>query len=267
MRTVADAVTTNSPDYLKLISKAAEYDPSFNYDLADYSIGRHEDDKAAQYYEKACETDPDSVRVSQYAQWRIRYYLKHGKTEAARKIADDAGEVYSYAGLHAKAVFFELASNYNGAFDYYEKIETRYDDSVPLLDFCMGFKSRTADKRFDKEVQSRMSNMFPHGTEKAALAQFTSAPNDGVLIQQSNDLVKSAGLKVGDVIVAAQGMRVHNMRQYTYARETRETAELDLIVWQGQGYREIKASPPHHRFGVNFGDYTTQLAKTGTQRR
>jgi len=64
-----------------------------------------------------------------------------------------------------------------------------------------------------------------------------------------------AGLKQGDVIVAIDGIRAHNFAQYSYVRDSKQSPELDLIVWQGSAYREIKASPPNHRFGVDFGDY------------
>ena len=84
---------------------------------------------------------------------------------------------------------------------------------------------------------------------------FHSPPTDGVLIEQQNDLLRSAGLKAGDVIVAVYGVRMHNFQQYVYGRDLKTTPELDLIVWHDGAYREFKASPPSHRFGVPFGDY------------
>ncbi len=45
------------------------------------------------------------------------------------------------------------------------------------------------------------------------------------------------------------------MLQYGYGRESSANPEMDLVVWQGQEYHEIKASPPNHRFGVSFVDY------------
>ena len=43
--------------------------------------------------------------------------------------------------------------------------------------------------------------------------------------------------------------------EFDIARELKKDPELDLIVWQGAAYRKVKASPPHRRFGVEFGDY------------
>jgi hypothetical protein len=103
--------------------------------------------------------------------------------------------------------------------------------------------------------------LFPKGIEKVALRDFHGPPADGVVIRQENELLKAAGLKAGDVIVALFGIRVHDRQQYIYARELRQTPELDLIAWHGEAYREFRPSPPHHRFGVDFGDYQAKPPK------
>ena len=89
-----------------------------------------------------------------------------------------------------------------------------------------------------------------------ALKDFHSPPTDGVVFKEQSDLMTAVGLKEGDVIVAVYGTRVHNTAQYEYGRGMRGASEMDLIVWQGDAYREIKASPPNHLFGVDIGDYT-----------
>jgi hypothetical protein len=43
-----------------------------------------------------------------------------------------------------------------------------------------------------------------------------------------------------------------------FVRDALTEPELDLIVWQGSAYHEIKASPPNHKFGVDFRDYKAQ---------
>ncbi len=231
-------------------------DPSWYYNLGNYAIDYQKDyDKAAQYFEKACADDPAAVRVASYAEWRAMYYLRKGDTDKAREIADYAGEVYSYYGLKAKAAFLEATTNYDGAFEWFAKIEERYEKPLPLIDFCFRYKSLTGNSRFDPEVEKRLKKLFPKGLEKVSLNDFQGPPKDGVLIRQENDLLKSAGLRASNVIVAVYGIRVHDLRQYCYGRESKTTPELDLIVWQGDTYREFRSSPPHHRFGVEFGDY------------
>jgi len=48
---------------------------------------------------------------------------------------------------------------------------------------------------------------------------------------------------------------VHNFLQYSYGRGLKDTPELDLIVWQGDGYHEFTPAPPNHLFGADFGDF------------
>jgi tetratricopeptide (TPR) repeat protein len=252
---VANTVTNKPGQYEELMLQAAALNPANYYDLGEYFVSHNAEDKGAQYIDKACETDPDSVRISDHAEWRVSYYLKKGQTQKAREIADTAGEVYSYAGLAAKAEFFEATSNYDGAFEWFSKIEERYNDSKPIINYCLRYKATTGDMRFDSELQSRVPKLFPNGQEKVSLADFRGPPTDGVVFLQQSDLLHSAGMKQGDVIEALNGIRVHSTIQFSYLRDSQSYPDMDLIVWQGDGYHEIKASPPNHRFGVNVDDY------------
>jgi tetratricopeptide (TPR) repeat protein len=254
----AEIVADQPARYERLMSQAAGLDPARYFNLGDYFKERQQDDKAAGYFEKGNELDPDSVRASYYASWLIKYYLKKGDVGKAQSVADTAGEVYSSVGLGAKAEFFEATGKYNEAFEWYSKIEERYDDAGPVESFCMRYKTKTGDTRFDSYLQQRAAKLFPQGTEHVSLASFVDPPADGVLIAEQNDLVRAAGLKTGDVIVAVYGIRVHNFPQYSNARESTSEPELDLIVWQGNHYREIKLNLPGHRFGVEFASYRSQ---------
>lgn len=246
----------NQPEkYKKLMLQAAQLDPSCYYDLGNYALKQTNEDEAAEYFEKACDTDLASVRVASYACWRIRYYFKKGQIEKARQIADFGGEVYSSLGLQAEALFYELTSNYDGAFGWLQTNEDRYTQPGPLIDFCLWYKETTGDTKFDPEIANRMNKLFPNGVEKASLADFEGPPADGVLIQEENDRLLAAGLKKDYVIVALDGKRVHNYEQYRYIRDLQKNPELDLIAWKRGSYEEIKANPPNHLFGVSFGNY------------
>jgi hypothetical protein len=97
--------------------------------------------------------------------------------------------------------------------------------------------------------------LFPAGLEKVGLGSFQGQPTDGVYLSEDGILLAKAGLKQSDVIVAVYGVRTHNFKQYSFARQLKEDPELDLIVWQNGAYRQIKTSPPNHLFGVEMGDY------------
>ena len=241
--------------YEKLMLRAAALDPSCYYDLRRFEAERGNEDRAQAYLDQACAADPDAVRAANMAVDRVAYYVKKGQIEKARQIADDAGEAYSYSGLQAKGLFFELTSNYDGAFEWYAKIEERYNSAAALVAFLVRYKEQTHDRRFDQELEQRLPTLFPQGMKKVSLADFHAAPSRGVLIQGQNDTILWAGLRAGDVIVALDGTRVDNFAQYKYVRESLTKPGMNFIVWQGNGYHEIQANPPGHMFGVPFGDY------------
>jgi len=258
LRAVARSVYSDSTKYVELMTQAAEMDPRNYYDLADYEWqlnSKLNEDKAAEYDQKAYDLDPDRVGAAHRAEWLVRYWLKHGQKAKAVSIAKEAGEVYSFDGLVAQAVFYEETGNYNTAFEWFAKIEERYESSTPLLNFCLRYKAKTGDTRFEPEVKKRVNKIFPKGMEKVSIADFKEPPTDGVVFQENSALLQSAGLKMGDVIVSVYGVRVHDTVQYTYARDLKSTPEMELIVWQGDAYREIHASPPNHLFGVGIGSY------------
>jgi tetratricopeptide (TPR) repeat protein len=255
MLQTAQALAERPEEFENLMLKVVALDPSRYFRLSDYFIARTNETKAAEYLQKGIDIGPDAVQAANKAGWLVHYYLRQGETNKARALADMAGEVYSSAGLRAKAEFLEVIGNDAEAFEWYERIEERYGSSSALLAFCLRYQARTGDTRFAKEVEKRIGKLFPNGMQKVTPADFRGPPTEGVMIEDENDLLREAGLKRGDVIVALHGVRVAGMPQYTYVRDNSETPELSLIVWQGQSYREVNASPPERRFGVNFRTY------------
>ena len=259
LNAVAQTVYDQPARYEELITQAAKIDPRYYYNLCDYELRMNKvalEDKAAQFCQAGFDGDPDRVGASYHAEWLVRYWLKHGRKAKASGIAQEAGEVYSASGLAAQAVYFELTSNYDSAFEWFAKSEERYGDSTPVINFCMRYKTKTGDSRFEPELEKRSGKLFPKGMEKVSLADFKNPPTDGVGFRGNSALMQAAGLKMTDVIVAVYGIRVHNVAQYSYGRALKDAPELDLIVWQGNGYHEITASPPGHLFGVDIHDYS-----------
>lgn len=260
MITVADTPEVRSdPDrYAYLLSEAAAVNPEDYFTLGHYFEELHLDDKAAASYEKGNVLCPDAVLAAAYADWLIQYYLRKGETEKARVVADNAGDAYSFSGLEAKADFLETTGDPSGAFEWYAKIEERYNDAGPLVSFCIRYKGKTQDTRFDAELQKRIATLFPRGIQRVTLDSFHSAPTDGgVVFKEESDLLRAAGLHRGDVVVAIDGIRVYDIYQYDYERDLYPRPELDLIVWfpGEQVYHEINCSPPKHLFGVRIDTY------------
>ena len=252
MRTVARTLEKQPEQYQKLMLQAAALDPACYYTLGDYEINRHEEDLGAKYVDLACDADPDSVRVSNHAYWRVQYYLKKGRIEKARQIADEGGEVYSSVGLEAKASFLEGMTNYDGAFEWYSRLEERYDNSRPLIAFCERYKELTGDTRFEPELKKRLGKLFPKGIESISLADLHGAPADGVLIKQENNLVTAANMRAGDVIVALNGTRYSyicpiQVRTH-YANGA--TDEFDCMARGGLSRNYGQSSRSHVRRGL-----------------
>ncbi len=241
--------------YEEIMVRYAKLNPAGYFTLGRYFADRQAVEKAAEYYEKGVQLGADAVQMSNNCDWLVRYYFNKGEREKAEALADRAAEVYSSAGLRAKAGLMEMENKYEEALEYYRRNEERYDQPGPLVGFCVRYKAETADSRFEKLVQERFKTLFPRGIEQVKASDFKSAPTEGVLISEDNDALRQAGLKKGDLIVALDGMRVYDMTQYLYVRELTNATDMSFIVWNGREFSEKNAHPPKRRFGVPFTHY------------
>jgi len=258
MYELAKTITGKPEQYEKLMLRSAAIDPYRYYILGDFFQERDQDEKAAAYLEKAMALHPDSVAAASRSSWLIKYYQRKGMTSKALALADKAAEVYSYSGLEAKADLLESLGKYAEAWEYFLKLEERYERSDDLMAFIARYKAKTGNSRYDHELETRMGKLFPKGLEKVTLQSFRTPPSDGAIIKQENKLVSDAGLKADDIIVAVYEIRVHNLPQYSFARETSKAPEMDLIVWRQDHYLQIKCSPPGHRFNADFATYSAR---------
>jgi tetratricopeptide (TPR) repeat protein len=252
---VADSLADDPGRYEKTMEQAVEWDPSFFSTLADYEWNHGQTNEAIKVYERAADKNPDAIDVASFAARRIKYYLATGQNEKARETADFAGEVYSCSGLAAKAGYFEQTGDLTQALGWYNKIDERYRQPDEALLFCCRHAGPTGDAQLDKQIASRLQAWFDH-QEKATLADFTSPPNDGVTLTETSETLKKANLKKGDIVVAARGIRIHNIFQLTVARDMNPAPDLAVIVWQDGAYRETNVTlSASHRFGVLVVNY------------
>ncbi|MEZ0276879.1 MAG: hypothetical protein ACAH88_18360 [Roseimicrobium sp.] len=81
-------------------------------------------------------------------------------------------------------------------------------------------------------------------------------PDKGVKFSGQSQLTRKWKLKMGDIIVALDGVHVENFPQYDLVRSLKPaTAPLGLIIWDGAQYREVSAEVPDRRFGCAMGIY------------
>jgi hypothetical protein len=257
MRIVAGTLKAQPARYEETMEKAAKLDPTIYIELGDYAWDRYDTNKAVTYYDTGANKDPDLVRESRSARRRVAYYVNKGEKERARSIADAAADVYSWAGLAAKAEFHEYIGEPETAMEWFAKIKERYNNADELIEFCARHFKPTGKAEFDSEVRQHLKE-WEKKTQKVSLADFTSPPADGALVITESDLLKSAGLKKGDIVVAVDGMRVHNLWQYRVDGAIKPDPQMTFIVWQDGHYREAKAILPDHKFGVLFNDYKPQ---------
>ena len=249
---LAETVRSKPAEFEKLMLKAAEIDPYRYYTLAKFVIAQNAEAKGAAYLEKAMKLHPDSVAAANQSGWLIEYYQRNGMTAKAMTLADQAAETYSSRGLEAKAELLESLGRYDEALDYYRKIEERYETSAELMAFVQRYKAKTGSTRYDGEIGASLKKLFPDGVQKVTLTRLHGLPDDGVSINDDNELLRKAGLHNGDIIVALYGIRVHDFKQYDYARNSTTNAEMALIIYRNTQYLEVTASPPNHRFNATF---------------
>lgn len=103
---------------------------------------------------------------------------------------------------------------------------------------------------------------FPKGMKRADIGDLIAVPQSGVRLLGESKHTLKYGVKSGDVIVAAQGYLVENELQYFFLREREwmkgylgPNDRHNLIIWNGDSYREISTDLPGQRFGVLTTDY------------
>jgi tetratricopeptide (TPR) repeat protein len=253
---LARTLKAEPQQYEDLMFKAAKLNPSLYFVLAEHFVGLGVEQKAAECAEKGIELGPDSLNAASVAVWLVPYYLKHEQKQKASDLADLAGEVYSHAGLRAKARFLEQTGKYDDAFEWYSKISERYDVTAEMLSFAYRYRLKTGDNRYERQVADAMQDLFPSGIENAALPDLRGSPVDGVLLKETNQKTVVAGLDRGDVIVSVNGIRTHTVGQYQFAMDVTTDPPIRLIVWRINQYLPLTGSPLGGRFDVNIADYT-----------
>ncbi|HWB59548.1 MAG TPA: hypothetical protein VG733_08650, partial [Chthoniobacteraceae bacterium] len=247
-------VESNSPDLcIATLKKLCAINANSYIELGDYLAKQNRTGEAADAYREAFAKTTDRILFAAHNEWIIDYDYTHDRKDEAEQIATEGAEVYSMAGLESMARLLEREDKLPEAEQVFVAIRERYSEPMPLAAFYFRHKE---DPRFAASAVSLTKSLFPNGIEKAALADFTAPPTDGVLIKSNSALLHQYSLAPGDVFVAIDGMRVHNMNQYTFGRMMSEQPDFSVIAWTHGHYIEVKASIPHHLFGCDIGDYS-----------
>jgi tetratricopeptide (TPR) repeat protein len=227
-----------------LYERMAALEPSNYLSLGDYLVDVGLEDEAAAAFEKAVEKARNRVAVSNDVRWLVGYYCDRSRAERAREVAQMAADVYSSAGLQTMAYFLERIGRPAEAEVWHHKVVERYgeDSRSALDDFYIRHEHRVGDGRFAAQAKAALAKVFPAGMERVSVAELTSPPaaGEGVRVSGRSQRSTRFGLVGGDVVVALNGYRVRNDRQYQLLWTLDDGPEATVIVWRQGRYVEVR---------------------------
>lgn len=263
VRLMARASAGNPDEYIRWMTKAAELDPGSYWELATCLVEQGRTEDAVKAYESGVEKCRDSVAMANSVFWLVNHYYEQKQYDKANKVADMAAEVYSHRGLETKAYLMERLERFGEAEEILLKIQERYGDHDLLLGFYHRYTGKYGLEKYGSAYERYLKAIFPEGIRKVSLTDFKDPPVDGVLIVEDGNRLRKAGLSVNDVIVAIDGIQVHDFRQYEVVRGWSYDPVMRLIVWQKVKYAEVEVRLQNRRFGVEMVPYREASPSAG----
>jgi tetratricopeptide (TPR) repeat protein len=253
MERLAATQRTDPAALRALYEKIAAIEPAKYLELGNYLVDLGLPDEAVAAYEKAIEGARDRVRLSNNLMWLVGYYVDHARLDRARELARLAADVYSEAGLETMGYFQERMGRYAEAEEWYRKIIERYGQKSAeyLEDFYIRYEQRVGDGRFAAGAAAALAKVFPAGLERVSLFEFTSPPLPGEGVRVSGQFQRTTrlGLIKDDVVVALNGFRIHDHRQYQLVWTFSDRPEATVIVWRQGRYIEVKGRLERMAYG------------------
>ena len=243
-------------EYAKLMREICELEPDCFITLAKYFLRHGMLPDAVEAFESAFKRSRNRVLVANNIEWLVNHYFAAGRTDEALQIAKDAADVYSASGLTTMANLLEKMQRFPEAEDYFKKVRERYKDAVGLQHFYT--RNRERSPAYAQAADAWLAAHFPRGTEQVNLTVLREAPTDGVLINSHSRYIRDAGLKVGDVIVAIDGIRVRSDQQYLFLRDQAADQPMRLTVWNGSGYAEVGVNVPKRRLDCDIKTFAAR---------
>lgn len=259
MQVVANAWKADPDRYEAAFLPICRFSPDLYIQLGDYLVEQHRPEAAARAYQNAVDHAPDRIYVSNSVRWLVDYYYEQNRRKEAFAVAEMAAEVYSHQGLETMAILLERDGQLSQAETYFRKIGERYDNWGSAVLFYG--RHRNGNAEFGSAFDRLIVKIFPVGQEAVDLATMSAAPTEGIVLRGTNRVISEAGLKQGDVIVAINGVRVQNKKQYFYLMDGAKSPEVQLGVWSAQKYRSFAVNLPERRLGVTIADLPLQAQR------
>jgi len=239
------------------MEKAAAFSPNLYLELGEYLDERGLHEKAAETYLLAFAKAEDRVYMANQSLPLVKYLYDKGDLAKATEVAESAAKVFSYQGLQAHIWLLEKQGKWKDALEVGRKIDERYNADGPVAETSGLIRMSKADMAAARALgyEAKIAGFFPKGVQTVTLADFKTAPKQGVSINGSSKEMVPFGLEENMVIVALNGIRTDTFAQYKVVREMDSEPQMSLIVWDGSAYRVSEGLLPGRRFGVDMTDY------------
>ncbi len=248
---IADSLKDDPAAYLAAMAPVVQMNPERRRDVAHYQVEHDQLDDARSTYERWFATSHVEVAVAGSAEWMVRDYFVRGQYSKADALANRAAEAYSGSGLLTRAHLYDWSGDARHAEECYRRVSERYDRSGDLLGFML------RQHRQGIEVDALRWKVFPGGVVSVTLPMLRDAPVAGVEVAEIERIGQHHGVRLNDIIVAVDGIRVNNLAQYYAAKTMAVEAEMRLTIWRDLKYMEITGP---FRYGGMWGSVKSYQA-------
>jgi hypothetical protein len=205
------------------------------WDLAPYLVDHGRVDEGRRAYERWLAIGQKEVAISNSMWWLVRHYYERGEHTKATAVAERVAETGSFWGLVTRANLHDWQGEPDEAERLHRTAWRRYENPNELLAFYL----RAGRK--GPEVLELTREIFPAGMTRITAGAPAAAPQDGVVVRTTGVIGAAEGLKVNDVIIGIDGVRVRNVAQYRAVRGASAQDTMKLTVWRGDRHMEVSA--------------------------
>lgn len=239
----------------RLLLDKATWDPAAYMELFAYFYEKDDKEKAEKYLLTA-RGKVDEVMFSNSCGFLVKRYVEQNRMKEAEEMATEARDTYSAGGLSTYAWLKEFQKQWAEAAQTYKAIDERYESGGQSQYVAYILRRKRAGEGFLPEFQSTLDTYFSHGLEKVTLADLgKTPPTKGVTFSKITPELEKIGAGSHDIVVSLDGYRLENRDQYFAVRGMSDSPDMVFIIWDGQGYSEIKAHQPGRRFGIDILNY------------
>ena len=241
IRRLTIAASSDEAAYRRIAGRLCEMTVDECDDLAAYLADRDADAEAAALYQKWADGARDRVGVSNRIGWLVKYYEDHGEKTRAVALADEAAAVYSFRGLATKADLLERAGKFDEAETTWTKIKERYERyDAQRAAFYLRWAAASGDESRRRKAAPLVARIFPAGMKPSDGTAPEGAPQDGVRVTATGARGAAAGFHANDIIVAVDGISVHDYDQVALVWRMNAAPAISFTVWNGTKYVEIR---------------------------